>query len=113
MKTDIAAIIEVAYNDTQQSSTGQTPFYINYGNHLVSIYRNADTNNPPAEDHIEYLIRLQEAIRDVIHDAHTIQQRHTDKHRHPSPEIKVEDQVTNQGNTSGRRSISSHDYRNK
>jgi hypothetical protein len=44
--------LEFAYNDTQQSSTGQTPFYLNYGYHPKGIYRHADTKNPHAEDHI-------------------------------------------------------------
>ena len=89
----LAAIIGVAYNDTQQSSTWQTPFYLKYGNHPVNVYRNADTNNPHTEDRIEYLIRLQEAARDVIHDAQTVRQRYAEKHRRPSPEIKVQDLV--------------------
>ena len=61
--------LEFAYNDTQQSTTGQTLFYLNYGFHPVGTYRHADTNNPHAEDHIQYLLRLQEAVRDAIHDA--------------------------------------------
>ena len=30
--------LEFAYNDMQQSSTGQTPFYLNYGYHPKGIY---------------------------------------------------------------------------
>ena len=57
--------LEFAYNDTQQSSTGQTPFYLNYGYHPKGTYRHADTNNPHAEDNVQYLLRLQEAARDT------------------------------------------------
>ena len=64
--------LEFAYNDTQQSSTGQTPFYLNYGYHPKGTYRHADTKNPHAEDHVQYLIRLQEAARDAINDAQTV-----------------------------------------
>jgi transposase InsO family protein len=85
--------LEFAYNDTQQSSTGQTPFYLNYGFHPMGTYRHADTNNPHAEDHVQYLLRLQEAARDAIHDAQQVQERYANKHRRPVPEIKVDDWV--------------------
>jgi hypothetical protein len=85
--------LEFAYNDTQRSSTGQTPFYLNYGYHPTGTYRNADTNNPHAEDRIQYLLRLQEAARDAIHDAQTVQERYANKHRRPVPEIKIGDWV--------------------
>jgi hypothetical protein len=85
--------LEFAYNDTQQSSTGQTPFYLNYGHHPVGTYRHADTRNPHAEDHVQYLLRLQEAARDAIHDAQSVQQKYANKHRRPSPEIKEGDWV--------------------
>jgi hypothetical protein len=49
--------LEFAYNDTQQSSTGQTPFYLNYGFHPTGTYRHADTNNPYAEDYVQYLLQ--------------------------------------------------------
>src|SRR5947207_11059299 len=48
--------LEFAYNDIQQSSIGQTPFYLNYGYHLKGTYRHADTKYPHAEDHVQYLI---------------------------------------------------------
>ena len=48
--------LEFAYNDTQQFSTGQTPFYLNYGFHPTGTYRHTDTTNPHAEDHIKYLL---------------------------------------------------------
>jgi len=85
--------LEFAYNDTQQSSTGQTPFYLNYGYHPTGTYRHADTTNPHAEDHVQYLVRLQEAARDSIHDAQQVQERYANKHRRPSPLIKEGDWV--------------------
>jgi Chromo (CHRromatin Organisation MOdifier) domain len=85
--------LEFAYNDTQQSSTGQTPFYLNYGFHPVGTYRHADTKNPHAEDLVQYLLRLQEAARDAIHDAQQVQERYANKNRRPAPEIKEGDWV--------------------
>ena len=85
--------LEFAYNDTQQSSTGQTPFYLNYGYHPKGTYRHADTKNPHAEDHVQYLIRLQEAARDAINDAQTVQARYANRHRSEIPPLKIGDWV--------------------
>ena len=83
--------LEFVYNDTQQSSTGQTPFYLNYGYHSKGTYRHADTNNPHAEDHVQYLLRLQEVARDVINDSQVVQARYANRHRSEIPLMKVED----------------------
>jgi len=61
--------LEFAYNDMQQSTTDQISFYLNYEFHPIDIYCHADTNNPHAEDHIQYLLQLQETARYAIHDA--------------------------------------------
>src|SRR5271155_3107159 len=71
---------EFAYNDTQQSSTGQTSFYLNYGYRPKGTYRHADTNNPHAEDRVQYLLRLQEAARDAINDSQVMQARYANCH---------------------------------
>jgi transposase InsO family protein len=85
--------LEFAYNDTQQSTTGETPFYLNYGHHPKGTYRHADTKNPHAEDHVQYLIRLQEVARDAINDAQTVQARYANKHRTEAPPMKPGDWV--------------------
>ena len=85
--------LEFAYNDTKQTSTHETPFYLNYGYHPTGTYRHSDTNNPHVEDYVQYLARLQEAARDAIHDSQTVQERYANQHRRPSPEIKVGDWV--------------------
>jgi transposase InsO family protein len=85
--------LEFAYNDTQQSSTGQTPVYLSYGYHPKGTYRHADTSNPHAEDHVQYLIRLQEAARDAISDAQIVQTRYANRHRSEFPLVKIGDWV--------------------
>jgi hypothetical protein len=85
--------LEFAYNDTRQSSTNETPFYLNYGYHPTGTYRHSDTNSPHVEDYVQYLTRLQEAARDAIHDAQVVQERYANKHRRPSPEIKEGDWI--------------------
>jgi hypothetical protein len=85
--------LEFAYNDTQHSSTGYTPFYLNYGYHPTGTHQVEDTNIPHVEDRIKYLVRLQEAARDAIHDAQSVQEKYANKHRRPAPDIKVDDWV--------------------
>src|SRR5436190_15739248 len=85
--------LEFAYNGTQQFSTGQTPFYLNYGYHPKVTYRHADTNNPHTEDHVQYLIRLQEAARDAINDAQTVQTRYANQHHSEIPPLKIGDWI--------------------
>ena len=44
--------LEFAYNDTKQTSTKETPYYLNYGYHPRGTYRHTETNSPHVEDHI-------------------------------------------------------------
>jgi len=85
--------LEFAYNDTKQSSTKETLFYLNYGYHPVGTYRHAETTTPHVEDYVSYLHRLQEAARDAIQDAQTVQERYANQHRQPAPLIKEGDWV--------------------
>jgi hypothetical protein len=85
--------LEFAYNDTKQTSTKETPFYLNYGYHPVGTYRHADTTTPHVEDYVSYLHRLQEAARDAIQDAQTVQERYANRHRQPAPLIRTGDWV--------------------
>src|SRR5438046_8835322 len=85
--------LEFVYNDTQQSSTRQTPFYLNYGYHPKGTYHHTDTKNPHAEDHVQYLIRLQEAACDAINDAQMVQARYANWHRSEIPPLKTGDWV--------------------
>ena len=85
--------LEFAYNDTTQSSTGQTPFYLNYGHHPTGVTRHEPVDNPHAEDQVQYLLRLQEAARDAINDAQQVQRRSADKKRIAAALIKEGDWV--------------------
>jgi len=90
---ELLPTLEFAYNDTPQSTTGQTPFYLNYGYHPTAVTRHEHVNNPHAEDQIQYILRLQEAARDAINDAQQVQRRYADKHRSVPNIIKVGDWV--------------------
>jgi hypothetical protein len=85
--------LEFAYNDTQHSTTGYTPFYLNYGYHPTGTHQIEETNIPHVEDRIKYLVRLQEVARDAIRDAQSVQEKYANKYRRPAPEIKVDDWV--------------------
>jgi hypothetical protein len=85
--------LEFAYNNTKQSGTSETPFYLNCGYHPTGAYQHTDTYCPHVEDRVQHLIRLQEATREPIHYAQTIQERYVNKHRRPAPEIKVGDWI--------------------
>jgi hypothetical protein len=50
--------------------------------------RHKAVSNPCAEDHIQYLLRLQEAAKDAIADAQQVQQRHANRHQSEAAIIK-------------------------
>ena len=85
--------LEFAYNDTRQSSTTETPFYLNYGYHPVGTYCHANTTTPHVEDCVNYLHRLQEAAHDTIQDAQIVQERYANQHWQLASLIKEGDWV--------------------
>lgn len=85
--------LEFAYNDTVQSSTKQTPFFLNYGQHPTGATRVDNSNVPSAENFVDYLLRLQEAARDAIQDAQLVQARYANQRRTIAPRLKVGDWV--------------------
>jgi hypothetical protein len=82
------AMAELAYNSSQQASTGFTPFYLNYGQEAVmpldlAIAPMRPINNPAAADRIR---RLQEDLtraRQHIEAAQQRQAKYADAHRRP------------------------------
>jgi hypothetical protein len=49
---ELLPTLEFAYNDTKQSTTRETPFYLNYGFHPTGTTRHEVVTNPHVEDHI-------------------------------------------------------------
>jgi hypothetical protein len=94
-REEMLPTLEFAYNDTKQSTIRETPFYLNYGFHPTGTMRHETVSNPHTEDHIQYLIWLQEAAKDAIAiaDAQQVQQRHANRHRSEVIVIKEGDWV--------------------
>jgi transposase InsO family protein len=90
---ELLPTLKFAYNDTVQSTTEQTPFFLNYGRNPVGA-RRADTSNVPnAEYFVDFLLQLQQAARDVIQDAQLIQAWHANSHCILAPHLKPSDWV--------------------
>jgi hypothetical protein len=67
------------YNNIIQSSTDQTPFYLNYRHLPIGIIRHETIDNPHAEDKVRYLLHLQKVIRNAINDIQQMQRRNVNK----------------------------------
>jgi hypothetical protein len=91
------AVAEMATNNAQQTSTGFSPFYLNYGHEVSlpldrSIAGLCPTNNPEAADRIRQLKADLEKARSAIEKAQKRQSKYADQHRR-DVRLKVGDQV--------------------
>ena len=86
---DLLPLAEFAYNNTKQTSTGQTPFFLNYGQDPLTpgnlaIDNATPTLQVPAAD--EWLQRLNQALADAqasLERAADNQAHYTDRRRQP------------------------------
>ena len=85
--------LEFAYNNTVQSSTKETPFYLNYGVHPTGPTHVDTSNVPTAEHFVDTLLRLHQAARDAMQDAQLVQERAANRHRSVAPKLQVNDWV--------------------
>jgi hypothetical protein len=90
--------VEIAINTTKQSSTGYTPFYLNYGremklplDHAISIIKSS--NNPSAAESINSMNNDIECAKRNIEKAQQRQSYYSDQHRRLADEYKVGDRV--------------------
>lgn len=84
---DYLSTVEIAYNNSKQSSTGFSPFYLNYGQHpsfpLASAVRlRGEANrNPKAEEMLEQLYDNLEIAEKNMTRAQAQQERYTNLRR--------------------------------
>jgi hypothetical protein len=91
------AMVELAVNNAQQTSTGFTPFYLNYGQEVLLPLDNAiaslvPSKNPEAADRIKQLKSHLDQARAAIEKAQKRQSRYADQHRR-DVQFKIGDQV--------------------
>jgi hypothetical protein len=78
--------VEIAYNNSKQSSTGFTPFYLNYGQHpsfpISAVTINTeDGKNAAAEELLQQLNEDLVAAERNVNRAQSAQQKQANKHR--------------------------------
>ena len=92
--TDLLSLAEVAYNNTIQGSTQQTPFFANYGYHPKFDQFNFNiVDNPAAGDLAIRMSQLHNEMKEKIQEAQERQRKNADKHRKEHPSIHVGDRV--------------------
>jgi hypothetical protein len=79
---------EIAFNNSRQSSTGFTPFFLNYGRHphlpLQTAMRDIGSSpNPAAAATVQELYDHIERAKTHLHRAQETQKKFADRHRRP------------------------------
>ena len=81
--------VEFAYNNSEQKSTGQTPFYLLHGFHPrtpIDLYNPAVAEHMPAADHfVKQILQGHEAAKSAMEYASQQQKEQFDKKRTESP----------------------------
>ena len=79
------ALVEFAYNNSKQASTGFSPFYLNYGQHpfLPSslLIPTSSNSNAAAEDLLEQLFNNLKIAESNVVKAQEKQQQYVNQHR--------------------------------
>lgn len=88
-------MVEFAFNNAQNASTGETPFFLNYGFHpetLLSAALPRAEQTPAAQAYLHARFEAQEHARRMVHVAQNRQRQQYDK-RHRALEFAVGDFV--------------------
>jgi hypothetical protein len=88
---------EIAYNNSEQASTGTTPFYLNSGQHPrfaleAALHPHAISNNPAAADRVSQMHTQLSHAKEALMRAQARQARYADERRREVT-LKVGDRV--------------------
>jgi hypothetical protein len=94
--TKYLPLAELAHNNTLHSSTGQTPFFSNYGYHpkFDFLPKGSETPlNPTAEDLVTTLRQVHEQLIEELTRAQHSYKEYADKQRKEQPTFNIGDKV--------------------
>ncbi len=89
----ILPIIEFAYNSSDQSSTGTSPFLLNYGHEPQDLTNINSSQNLSIEARLDYIKDLITVTKQVLHDSQQTATRHANRRRSRPPDIAIGDYV--------------------
>jgi transposase InsO family protein len=87
-------LAEFSYNDKLQSSTGYSPFYLNYGQHPRMAYNpHARTQNDSAETFATHMQRIRDDANSALVKSTAAMKRFYDRSHSTSPNYQLGDKV--------------------
>ena len=91
---ELLPLAEFAYNNTVHSSTKQTPFFANYGQHpRGDPFQGRHVGSPAAEELATRLANIHKELRFQLQEAQDRYKDYADRHRLSQPQFKTGDRV--------------------
>ena len=92
--SSLLPLAEFTYNNTNNESTGVSPFFANKGYHpALAVEPNLPVPSAEAQQYIAELDKLHAELKRNISQAQVQYQKYADQHRALAPPFKVGDQV--------------------